>query len=214
MDTPALSLGEPPTPQSLKQANQTHNLPKNYLVQHDPCCPKPPGIPAKETLNTKIQVNLCCLDNWIFFVLNNCWVTISLFFFAFCSIATEKEWWKRQKNNPKHLSCIAFALTDGVYWLMWRVKDQFDQNSENNIKTDPNPDTRLPSYMLPRHLLILFLICNHYFFYILSHPCYITLLISPSTDKTSVIYLLQPLKETHQIFSFGKLSQDSLHIKM
>lgn len=51
-----------------------------------------------------------------------------------------------------------------AFWLMWRVKDQFDQNSENNIKTEPNPGIHLPSCTLPRHLLVLFLICNRDFF--------------------------------------------------
>ncbi len=50
----------------------------------------------------------------------------------------------------------------------------------------------LPSCSLPGRPLVLFLVSNLYFFFILSQPCYGTLPIPPSSNKTSVVYLLQP----------------------
>lgn len=70
----------------------------------------------------------------------------------------------------------------------------------------------------PGRLSILFLVCNLYFLSFSLQPCYGTLPIPPSADKTNVVYPLQPLDEKQQIcisgFFFGKIQKQLLHTEM
>ncbi len=78
----------------------------------------------------------------------------------------------------------------------------------------------LPSCMLSGQLLVLLPVCNRYFFCILLQPCYGTMPISPSSDKNSIVYGLQPLdgnaSNSHFFFfflSFLLTFNNSFHIE-
>lgn len=95
---------------------------------------------------------------------------------------------------------------------MWRAKYSLHwwKKYNSNLNTD------LFNSVLPERRLILFLVGNLCFLYVLLQPGCGTLPILPSTDQTCVVHPLKPLegKLNSHFFCWGKLLKDSLHIRV
>lgn len=113
--------------------------------------------------------------------------------------------WLSERRN--HVTAV---YTDGIFpffpIMPWNsIKHrQFKLSWENDYKLhqlNVVPARRSPRPQLPRSIAraIFFPVCNLYFFSFSLQPCYGTLPIQPSGDKTNVVYPLQPLDETQRI---------------
>lgn len=119
--------------------------------------------------------------------------------------------WKHLAINSLHMTTV---YTDGVFDTCWPMRRPKYFLASSNEKIMSNVNINLPSSMLP----LLSPLCNGYLFHTVLQPCYGTLPILPSTDKTSRAHLFQPFdriiikKKQHNFVFWGAEGANSQKI--
>lgn len=112
-------------------------------------------------------------------------------------------------RNDVRVELTAFPFASNLSVVLKTATDTCRpmKKKSQNITT-PNPDINSPICPLPGRQLVLF-------GFVSLQSCFGLLPLAPSTDQTSAVYLLQPFDGSAlDFFLMGKLSRDSLYMKM